>query len=158
MHPPHTPDDASRIQQNIIHKTPTQLPTYSNASRTRRTPPTPDDASRMQYRHKTCQPWPWPHSLLLLDGTRLALALAVIWRCARPYWSAFCCTSLSRRRASFLWTCYSSSARCSSSPRRSSSSLSARTSPSWSWLALSLAERLATSLAAERLVSALWRS
>ena len=35
MHPPHTP-----------------LPTYNNASRTRRTPPTPDDASRMQYRHK----------------------------------------------------------------------------------------------------------
>jgi len=57
--PPHTPDDASRIQ-NIIHKTPTQLPTYNNASRTRRTPPTPDDASRMQYRHKTCATSPGP--------------------------------------------------------------------------------------------------
>ena len=44
--PPPTPDDASRIQ-NIIHKTPTQLPTYDNASCTRRTRPTPDDASRM---------------------------------------------------------------------------------------------------------------
>jgi len=33
--PPPTPDDASRIQN--IHKTPTQLPTYNNASRTRRT-------------------------------------------------------------------------------------------------------------------------
>jgi len=51
MHPPHTPDDASRIQN--IYKTPTQLPTYHNNSRTRRTPPTPDDASRMQYSHKT---------------------------------------------------------------------------------------------------------
>jgi len=80
-----------------------------------------------------------------------------IRRCARP-WSAFCCTSLSRRRASFLWTCCSSSAPCSSSPRRSSSSLSARSSSSWSCLALSLAERLASSLAAERLASALWRT
>jgi len=49
--PPPTPDDASRIQNT--HKTPTQLPTYNNASRTRRTPPTPDDASRMQYSHTT---------------------------------------------------------------------------------------------------------
>ena len=57
--PHHTPDDASRIQ-NIIHKTPTQLPTYNNASRTRRTPPTPDDATRMQYRHKTCATSPGP--------------------------------------------------------------------------------------------------
>ena len=57
MHPP-TPDDASRIQN--IHKTPTQLPTYNNASRTRRTPPTPDDASRMQYRHKTRATSPGP--------------------------------------------------------------------------------------------------
>ena len=57
--PPPTPDDASRIQ-NIIQKTPTQLPTYNNASRTRRTPPTPDDASRMQYRHKTCATSPGP--------------------------------------------------------------------------------------------------
>jgi len=52
-------DDASRIQ-NIIHKTPTQLPTYNNAGRTRRTPPTPDDASRGQYRHKTCATFPGP--------------------------------------------------------------------------------------------------
>jgi len=51
MHPPPTRDDAGRIQN--IHKTPTQLPTYNDASRTRRTPPTPDDASRMQYSHKT---------------------------------------------------------------------------------------------------------
>ena len=57
--PPNTPHDASRIQ-NIIHKTPTQLPTHNNASRTRRTPPTPDDASRMQYRHKTCATSPGP--------------------------------------------------------------------------------------------------
>ena len=70
MHPPHTPDDASRIQ-NIIHKTPTQLPTYNNASRTRRTPPTPDDAGRMQYAaippQDMChQPWPWPHSYMIM--------------------------------------------------------------------------------------------
>jgi len=58
MHPP-TPDDASRIQ-NIIHKTPTQLPAYNNASRTRRTPPTPDDASRMQYSHTTRATSPGP--------------------------------------------------------------------------------------------------
>jgi len=57
--PPHTPGDASRIQ-NIIHKTPTQLPTYNDASRTRRTPPTLDDASRMQYRHRTCATSPGP--------------------------------------------------------------------------------------------------
>ena len=36
------------------------IPTYNNASRTRRTPPTPDDASRMQYRHKTCATRPGP--------------------------------------------------------------------------------------------------
>jgi len=67
MHPPHTPDDASRIQ-NIIH-TPTQLPTYNNASRTRRTPPTPDDASRMQNRHKTCATSPGPGPLVYsMDG------------------------------------------------------------------------------------------
>jgi len=65
MHPAHTPDDASRIQ-NIIHKTPAQLPTYNNASRTRRTPPTPDDASRMQYRHKTCATSPGPGPIVLL--------------------------------------------------------------------------------------------
>jgi len=59
MHPPHTPDDASRIQ-NIIHKTQTQLPTYNNDRRTRRTPPTPDDASRMRYRNKTCATSPGP--------------------------------------------------------------------------------------------------
>jgi len=57
MHPP-PPDDASRIQN--IHKTPTQLPTYNNASRTRRTPPTPDDASRMQYSHTTRATSPVP--------------------------------------------------------------------------------------------------
>jgi len=43
---------------------------------------------------------------------RPALELAVILCCARP-WSAFCCKLLSRRRASPLWTCCSSSARCS---------------------------------------------
>ena len=77
MHPP-TPDDASRIQ-NIIHKTPTQLPTYNNTSRTRRTPPTPDDASRMQctpptpddasrmqYRHKTCATSPGPGPIVYI--------------------------------------------------------------------------------------------
>jgi len=66
--PPPTPDDAnaSRIQ-NIIHKTPTQLPTYNNASRTRRTPPTPDDASRMQYRHKTCATSPGPGPIVYIE-------------------------------------------------------------------------------------------
>ena len=61
MHPP-TPDDASRNQN--IHKTPTQLPTYNNASRTRRTPPTPDDASRMQHSHKTRATSPGPGSIV----------------------------------------------------------------------------------------------
>jgi len=64
------PDDASRIQ-NIIHKTPTQLPTYNNASRTRRTPPTPDDASRMQYRHKTCATSPGPGPIVYISSTML---------------------------------------------------------------------------------------
>jgi len=65
MHPP-TPDDASRIQN--IHKTPTQLPTYNNASRTRRrrTPPTPDDASRMQYSHKTRATSPGPGPIVYI--------------------------------------------------------------------------------------------
>ena len=63
MHPP-TPDDASRIQN--IHKTPTQLPTYNNASRTHRTPPTPDDASRMQYSHKTRATSPGPGPIYII--------------------------------------------------------------------------------------------
>ena len=63
--PPHLmTDDASRIQN--IHKTPTQLPTYNNASRTtRRTPPTPDDASRMQYSHKTRATSPGPGPIVI---------------------------------------------------------------------------------------------
>ena len=62
--PPPTPDDASRIQN--IHKTPTQLPTYNDASRTRRTPPPPDDASRMQSRHKTCATSPGPGPIVII--------------------------------------------------------------------------------------------
>jgi len=50
-----------------IHKTPTQLPTYSDvsdASRTRRVPPTPDDASLMQYNHTTHTTSPGPGPIL----------------------------------------------------------------------------------------------
>ena len=57
---------ASRTRTSSTRHRHSWLPTYNNASRTRRTPPTPDDASRMQYRHnKTMchQPWPWPHSI-----------------------------------------------------------------------------------------------
>ena len=67
----------------------THLPTYNNASRTRRTPPTPDDASRMQYRHEVrltppqdmChKPWPWPYSNLIIHiylSIRISLSICV---------------------------------------------------------------------------------
>jgi len=60
MHPEHHPQDTDTASSG-------QLPTYNNASRTRRTPPTPDDASRMQYRHKTCatSPGPGPGPIVL---------------------------------------------------------------------------------------------
>jgi len=75
MHPP-TPDDASRIQN--IHKTPTQLPTYNNASRTRRTPPTPDDASRMQYSHKTRATSPGPGPIVQISEKSRAMLYSTV--------------------------------------------------------------------------------
>jgi len=56
MHPPpHLMMLAASKTRTSEHPqdTDTAIPTYNNASRTRRTPPTPDDASRMQYSHKT---------------------------------------------------------------------------------------------------------
>ena len=62
--PPHLMMLASRMQ--YIHKTPTQLPTYHYASRTRCTPPTPDNASRMQYSHKTRATSPGPDPIVYI--------------------------------------------------------------------------------------------